>query len=176
MEDAKPERKPRLTSMEWGRLKNIYVNGSETLTGLAQKEGINPAGVMQRALREQWGAERSRVADALTATAAATLTAAKIDELSEFNAVDLKIAKAFRQQIAQHISAAQQKSKQLTPNDIRALTSAAEAAQRIGRLALGASTENKAVSGDISISDPLERLTSRLAVLAANEGTNEVAE
>jgi hypothetical protein len=60
--------------------------------------------------------------------------------LTKYNEQDLVAAKAMRALVAKQMMKAQ--DQELEPKDLRALSGALESAQRVARLALGASTQN----------------------------------
>ena len=84
--------------------------------------------------------ERHALSRVVTERASQDLTLARSDDLAKFNADDLRMARAIR------AKAAQMMARVNFPADLRALASAVDTAQKIGRLALGASTENATVS------------------------------
>ena len=73
-------------------------------------------------------------------TASAIITESRTDDLAKFNADDLKMARAIRAKAAQMMQTA------TTPSQLQALAAAVDKAQKVGRLALGASTENNTVT------------------------------
>lgn len=127
-------------SADWTAIRTEYVHGSMTMRELAEKHGIKAAGLMRRAAKEGWDAERKQKSAEVSKAASATLTMSRAEELARFNADDLKMARAIRAKAAQMMATA------TTPAALRALAGAVDTAQRVGRLALGASTDNTAVS------------------------------
>lgn len=125
---------------DWAALRLEYVHGTATMRELADKHGIKAAGLMRRAAKEGWDAERKQKSAEVSKAASATLTMSRAEELARFNADDLKMARAIRAKAAQMMATA------TTPAALRALAGAVDTAQRVGRLALGASTDNTAVS------------------------------
>jgi ABC-type ATPase with predicted acetyltransferase domain len=125
---------------DWAALRIEYVHSSITMRALAEKHGINAAGVLRRAAKEGWDAERKNEAAKVISASSAVITESRIDELVKFNQDDIKVARAIRSKAAQMLQKAD------TPAALRSLASAFDTAQKIGRLALGASTENSNVS------------------------------
>lgn len=149
-------------SADWTTIRTAYVHGSDSMRELAEKHGIKAAGLMRRAANEGWDEERKRHSATISKAASEVITVSQVDELARFNADDLKMARAIR------AKAARMMADTLTPQDLRAIAGAVDAAQKVGRLALGASTENKDIRGAIDVTtDPVERLTSRLAGITA---------
>ena len=130
----------------WDSIRTEYVSGNASIKRLSTKYKVSENALEKRAGREKWAESRRKMSEQVTTSADAKIIETKVDELAEFNASDLKIAKALRAQIASHIRAAQTRNTPMDANQIRTLTAASEAAQRIGRLALGASTENSSVT------------------------------
>lgn len=125
---------------DWTALRLEYVHGTDTMRELAEKHGIKAAGVMRRAAKEGWDSERKQKSAEVSKTASAVLTESRTDDLAKFNADDLKMARAIRAKAAQMMQTA------TTPSQLQALAAAVDKAQKVGRLALGASTENSAVT------------------------------
>lgn len=95
---------------------------------------------MRRAAKEGWEAERKQKSAEVSRVAGDSLTVTRIDELAQFNAADLEMARAIRSKAQTMLDEA------ASPADLRALASAVDTAQKVGRLALGASTENSTVT------------------------------
>jgi len=121
---------------DWKALRVEYVNGAMTFKELAEKHGIKDATVRQRAHREDWEQERHALSQAVTQAAQTRLSESRSSQLARFNEDDLRVARAIRAKAAAMLATAQQ------PADLRALASAMDTAQKIGRLALGATTGN----------------------------------
>ncbi len=120
----------------WPALRTEYVHGSLTFKELAEKHGLKDGTVRQRAHREGWEAERNATSRAVTQAAQERLTESRSAQLAKFNEDDLRVARAIRARAAAMLGNVQQ------PADLRALASAMDTAQKIGRLALGATTGN----------------------------------
>ena len=125
---------------DWNAIRIEYVNSAKQYKEIADKHGLKEATVRQRANREGWPAERHALSRAVTSDAAQRLSTSRADELARFNEDDLKVARAIRGKAANMLANAS------TPADIRALASAFDTAQKIGRLALGAATESSVVT------------------------------
>ncbi len=125
---------------DWPALRREYVNGSLQLKELAEKHGLKAVTVRVRAHREDWESERNAVQRAVTQVAQTRLTEDRATALARFNDDDLKVARAIRGKAASMLATAK------SPADLRALASAMGEAQKIGRLALGATTDNTGLS------------------------------
>lgn len=125
---------------DWPALRREYVNGSLQLKELAEKHGLKAGTVRVRAHREDWESERNAVLHAVTQVAQARLTEDRATALAKFNEDDVKVARAIRAKAASMLSTVK------GPADLRALAAAMGEAQKIGRLALGATTDNTGLS------------------------------
>lgn len=115
----------------WSALRVEYVHGTMSQRELAAAHGINPSGLMGRAHKEKWEDERKQKQAAISSAAQEKLTGERTDQLAKFNEDDLKVARAIRGKAAQMMGGVG------SPQDLRALASAMEIAQKIGRTALG---------------------------------------
>ena len=123
---------------DWAALKVEYVNSALTYGELAERHGLKAGTVRQRANREGWNDSRNAVSQFVTKVATEQITENRVDELIKFNAEDLATAKAIRNKAIAMMDGIE------SPSDLRALAGAVDVAQKVGRLALGASTENSA--------------------------------
>lgn len=125
---------------DWQIIKLEYINSPLNLKEIAEKHDLKDATVRQRAHREDWEAERHALSQTVTQAAQEQLTDDRTNQLAKFNEDDLRMARAIRAKAASMI-------KELdNPSALRAVAGAADLAQRIGRLALGAETENRIVT------------------------------
>jgi len=145
---------------DWEAVRLAYVNSSMSLTEVAEKMGASSAAVRKRAEREGWAEQRRELSQEVAEKAQAAITEKRAKELEEFNETDLRVARALRAQVARVIQASQRKGDGkkgedetdaapilLSAQDLRALAGTAEVAQRMGRLALGANTDNHVHTG-----------------------------
>ena len=129
---------------DWITIKTEYVNGAE-YSALADKYKIKEATVRQQSSRHKWLEERHKMSLAVTAKAISVLVESRAEQLANFNADDIRVAKAIRAKAATMMRNAS------SPQDLRARSGAFDTAQKIGRLALGATTENNGVTGDLAV-------------------------
>ena len=115
----------------WPALRVEYINGTMSQRELAAAHDINASGLMARAAKEKWEDERKQKQAAISSAAQEKLTEDRTDQLAKFNEDDLKVARAIRGKAAQMMGGVG------SPQDLRALASAMEIAQKIGRTALG---------------------------------------
>lgn len=126
---------------DWPALRLEYVHGAMSLRELAAKHNVKPAGVMARAAKEGWDAERKQKSAEVSKAANASLGEERATRLAKFNDDDAKIADALKGR-----AAAMLKAEGLDATQLRAVSAVFDTAQKIGRLALGATTENTAVT------------------------------
>lgn len=118
------------SSTDWAAVKLAYINSTKTLREVAAEFEIGAPGVMRRAAREKWDAERKRLSGEVSKAAQKKLTIDRAAELARINDEDLKIAttlKAKAYRMAKDVD---------NPADLRTLTSVFESAQRISHAAL----------------------------------------
>lgn len=134
---------------DWKAIRVEYVSGSDTFGRLAKRHGLKEDTVRKRAGREGWQTAREAAARAVTEKAEAVIGAGRIDELIRFNADDLKMARALRAKAAKMLSWRDKDGQEvpISATDLRALASTVDTAQKVGRLALGMTTENTGLSG-----------------------------
>jgi len=125
---------------DWALVRAEYINGTASLATVAKKHGVTRAAIQKRSEREGWAETRRQATAKVSAEADQALAEARANALKEWNDADLQIARALRAQVARKISEARDRG--ILPRDLRALASTAEAAQKMGRLALGVSTDN----------------------------------
>jgi hypothetical protein len=136
--------KPRVN---WIQARVDYVNDSKlSLREIASRYGVSESAVHSRSAREGWSAARTRKAHTLVSQTTRRAIDVAADELSKWNESDLTLAKALRHQVGRKLQAvtklqAADATVTMESRDLRSLALAAESAQRIARLALGASTE-----------------------------------
>lgn len=128
--------KPRT---DWAIIRSEYINSALTYGDLARKHKLNENTVRQRGNRDDWLSARNDVSLSVTREAVRRASEARVDELVKFNADDLKMARVIRARAAQLMAGA------TNATELRALAGAVETAQKVGRLALGATTENTGV-------------------------------
>jgi transposase-like protein len=126
-------------SVDWEAIETEYVSGAE-YSELAQKYNVKEATIRQRAKRGDWSQTRHEVAKAVTEKVKETVIVTKAASLTELKEIDLTAAQSLRDK------AALMMAEVSTPNELKALAGTLDIAQKISRLALGASTENSNVT------------------------------
>jgi hypothetical protein len=122
---------------DWAKLQAEYITGIMSLRDLATNHGIKAAGVMARAAKEGWDDLRKQHQAKVSTEAIQSAEVDKAEELRLFNAQCLEAARLIRQKAWEMMGQGGN-----SPQDMRALASSIESAQKIGRLALGATTDN----------------------------------
>ena len=125
---------------DWQAIKLEYINSPLSLKEIAEKHDLKDATVRQRAHREDWEQERHALSQSVTQAAQEQFSNDRISQLAQFNEDDLRMARALRAKAASMLRNLE------TPSELRAVASATDLAQKIGRLALGAETENSMVT------------------------------
>ena len=148
---------------KYDQLKVEFINGKMSLRELAEAHGVKYDALRQVAARGEWMDERHRASQIVTATAIDSQIKTRVSELSQFNKDDLQMAKAIRASAARILTESSQPSpdgkppKRLTLGELGQLARVVNDAQKIGRLALGASTDNHeltgAAGGPVQLSD-----------------------
>ena len=139
-----------------------FIGGKMTLRDLADKHGVGYDALRKVAARQEWMDERHKVSQKVTSEAVNVAIQTRVSELAQFNADDLRMAKALRGMAAKIINESQQQGgKKLTIGELGQIARLVGDAQKIGRLALGASTDNHELTGagqgPIQVSDvPLD--------------------
>lgn len=157
-----------VANRKYSDIRTEFIGGRMTIRELAEKHNVSYEALRKVASRGEWMNERHTVTQKVTSAAVATAIHTRVSELSQFNADDLKMAKALRGMAAQLINQSQQpNAKKLSLGELGQIARLASDAQKIGRLALGASTDNHeltgAGSGPIQVSDvPLDEYKAAL--------------
>ena len=125
---------------DWPALKSEYINTAIQYKELAVKHNMRSGTIRQRAMREGWVKERVETVKVIATAVNERVSLTRAEELMSFNSDDVKVAKAIRARAASMLKTA------TSPHELRALSGAFESAQKIGRLALGGSTENSSVN------------------------------
>jgi GAF domain-containing protein len=143
-------------SADWPKLKALYISCTTPAKAFAEQNQISFGALRRQICVNKWDDDRNAISHEITESAIDKRKADMGEELAQFNADDLMVARALRAQVAASISKAQQLKTPLKASDLRALAGTAEVAQRMGRLVLGASTENQAHQG--TQGSPIEHL------------------
>lgn len=128
------------TKPDWLAIKLEYVNSSKSIRQIAEEFGVGASAAMKHCANEGWDAERKAQAQKVSEEAKKVSAVTRAQELAKFNQDDLRVSKAIRAKAANLMQTAS------SPSEIRSLALAFETAQKIGRLALGATTDNTGLS------------------------------
>ena len=142
---------PASLGIDWEKLRVAYVNSSLTAAQFAKEHKISVDAVRKRAERGNWNDERRALSRAVAATAQSQIVLNRSQQLIEMNQMDVKLSQALRALAARMLTDIQKQigdgKRKVSPNDARTIASIAEAAQKIGRIALDATTENLGHAG-----------------------------
>lgn len=156
------------TRRKYDEIRIEFINGQMTLRDLADKHGMAYDALRKAAARGEWMDERHRASQKVTAEAVNANIQTRVAELAQFNADDLRMAKALRAMAAKTLNDSQRPNGEaLTIAQLGQLARLVADAQKIGRLALGASTDNHELTGagqgPIQVSDvPLDEYKAAL--------------
>jgi len=134
---------------DWFAVRAEYIAGTMSLKDLAQARGLNHDTVRRQARFGKWTAARRAQAHRVAAELEARNVASRVTQLHEWNERDLAIAKNLRARLAMRLAKIGDPTDEDPFKDLAALESivmALEKVQRIGRLALGATTTNSGIS------------------------------
>lgn len=129
-----------MAKADWTAVRLAYVNSSDSYAQLAARFGLTDSAVEKRGEREGWARERRSRSEAVGAAAQAKIDKDRLQEIAEWNAADLRLAKAFRVQIARNLN--NFGASAADPLELKTLLTASEIAQRVARTALGIAREN----------------------------------
>lgn len=132
------------TTVDWVKIKFEFVHSHVQVAELSRQHGVKEDTIWKRCTREGWNELRVVAEQKAYADAAGIAAKDRVKDLTNFNQADLSISRALRNRVAKRLA---DENKTLTTNELRLLASTAEVAQRMGRLALGASTDNVGVGG-----------------------------
>lgn len=133
------DKKPSKGGIDWQAIKTDYISGME-YSDLSVKHKAKEATIRQRAKRGDWSQYRHRALQAVTEKAISAIVEVKADLLAKLNETDLSAAQALRDKANELMQSV------TSPNELKALSGTFDVAQKISRLALGASTENSNVT------------------------------
>jgi hypothetical protein len=133
--------------IDWGATMLEYVTTDVSLRDVAAKLGCNVHAVERRSALDGWSAARDKFRAQVGHRAQALQVETRAHKLKAWNDSDLQIAKAIRGQTTRAFNLAAQAGT-ADINTLRSIAAVIESTQRIGRLALGATTDNQGMIGD----------------------------
>lgn len=131
-------------TIDYEPLRIEYVNSEITIRELCEKHGVSESAVEAKCYRDDWSEQRRKLQADVLQRVNEKLTDKRVQELSEWNDNDLKVAKALRAKAVNYLTNPEHK---LSPMELRALATTLDSAQKIGRLALGVSTNSSEITG-----------------------------
>lgn len=130
-----------MAATDWELIRKEYVNGKDSVRELAERFKVSENTLEKRSAKGKWAEARRNMAEKVTSWADAKVAEIRIDEIADFGLADLRVAKAIRAKAEKMLL------KATSASDVRALSAAMETAQKVGRLALGMTTENTGLTG-----------------------------
>ena len=134
---------------DWTAIKFQFIQSNVSVADLSRQFGIKEDTIWKRVTRGHWAELRVEAEQKAYADAAASHSKDRVRDLTQFNQDDLTIARTLRNRVAKRLRTKNEAGDELplTAGELRMLAATAEAAQRMGRLALGASTDNVGHAG-----------------------------
>jgi flagellar basal body P-ring protein FlgI len=129
----------QLGGIDWLAIQTEFVSGKE-YAELSQIYNVKEATIRQRAKRGDWSQIRHSASQAVTEKAIDSIIEVKADLLAKLNETDLSAAQAIRDKANELLGTV------TSAQELKALSGTFDIAQKISRLALGASTENSSVT------------------------------
>jgi hypothetical protein len=135
--------------IDWVAAMQDYITSDASHRDIAAKFGCHRKAVERRSAIDGWSAARDRFRDSVGRRAQALQSESRAHRLKDWNDNDLNIAKALRSQTAKAFTRmVKEGNGTIDLNTLRNVASVIESTQRIGRLALGATTDNQGMIGD----------------------------
>lgn len=133
---------------DWAAIEFEFVHSSATYKQVADKHGVTESALRKRGSRHNWMEKRHKVSQLVTDMAAIQRANELSTELTKMNADDLRLAKGIKARVAKLLNRQVDSDghDELGPLQLRQLASAHESAQRVSRLAIGATTGNTGLS------------------------------
>lgn len=127
--------------IDWDALKQEYVLNGTSFVALAEKYKVSETSIRKRSSRNNWPVERQAAVAKLEERSFELMQEDRAKQLAAWNDEDIKLARAMRGRAAQMMM-----SDELDANTLRSISSVADTAQKIARLAFGVATENQTVT------------------------------
>jgi hypothetical protein len=133
---------------DWTVIRAEYIAGNISYRELALKHGVTYASLRKRGSVEGWAGERRRHSARVAAELQAKTFTTRVSQLHDWNEKDLRLATVLRAKLSRRLIKINDDSDDPADglSELRAIAAAAESVQRMGRLALGATTDNQGVT------------------------------
>jgi hypothetical protein len=185
----------KLSPDRWLEIRNLFVHGIVDESGrreylsvdaIGKREGVNPSTIQKRSREENWVGARADFERRLRDQVDRERRKELAKEASEFDITSLRLAKGLQNEIAQIIIESQENRRRykeallngrrpdpelrlLAPATLNSLASALSVAQKVGRLAMGESTEN----ANVNVNDQRELEEARRIIDELARGKRE---
>tara|TARA_R110000764_G_scaffold29705_1_gene69465 strand:+ start:4920 stop:5477 length:558 start_codon:yes stop_codon:yes gene_type:complete len=165
----------KLTPTLLEEIRNKFVQGIEANTGgrklftidqLATDYGIPKPTLYKHAKKDDWTIKQKQFQDAFLIELDARRRKELVQESINFDKTSLAIAKGIMGQIGKVLSKNAAPDKDVQPQTLVGLSSAATNAQKVAKLALGETTDNMEVITNVQDSDSFRRALERLDRIA----------
>lgn len=176
----------RRSPAEWQEARDWFVQGRvndkgereyPSLEEIADYLGVHHGSARRRSSQEGWSQQRRIFVTKVTEARDAKIREKTAGEGAEFDANNLKIARALQTHVAKNIAKVTQGDNVLDAKQIKELAGALSQVQKIGRLALGEETDRTGVNAHFDVSglsdDQLEAYEGILAAIAGSVGDPE---
>lgn len=131
-------------SIDWGVIAARYISDdSVTLQSLSDQYNIPISTLKSRCSEGGWTSKRRQKTTAIVQKATAKAEKSMVEIAAKFNQDDIKLAQSLKYKVATLLQA----EDDLSPQELNSLANTLSTSQKIGRLALGMSTDNSVVTG-----------------------------
>ena len=127
-----------MSAVDWAELEALYVaDNTTTIQSIADKYGVTFSAVKSQHQKGKWLEKRKKKTENIVQKITEQAEKTAIDIAVKFNADDIKIAQAIKAKIVHALRA-----EEISPQEINSLSNSLATAQKVGRLALGMTTDN----------------------------------
>lgn len=138
--------------MTWAELRFAFINGSLSVAKFRDKFGCPDTAIRERATKQKWVPLRDLNRRKVHEDAQRIIREKRAKDLVDFNEADVRMARSVRAMAGLRIQQLKdvydrKPEWEIPASELRNLAQTIETTQRIGRLALGASTSNSEVTG-----------------------------
>lgn len=131
--------------VDWSVIESLYINDNTTTHQQLADRFNKPLGTIKnRATKGKWLEKRNLKQANVIQKATEKATKSQIEIASKFNEDDIKLSQLLKSKVVGLLNS----DNDLTPTELNACANTLATSQKIGRLALGLSTDNSMLSGD----------------------------
>lgn len=133
--------------IDWDKIRLEFITSDLTLIVLADKHNVSMSSIRTHAAKEKWTDQREAHLSKAADMSIEKDLERRANQLAEFDTQSIEMAKELFLQAKYHFDTAKKAKKAIATAPLASLSGTVEKAQKIGRLALGAETENSKLSG-----------------------------